>query len=473
MSVLSLEGRLQRRWLLALLSVCALFSVAAAAGWTATVEQVSNINLRTGAYPYQPTAIGDDLYFYADAGPDDQLFRTRGGETVQLTHIYTDSIGIAGDYTPYLPPARAGSSIFLASMQMWTENGVRPYEIWRVNESLPGGAELYWRSDGAIPVVWANAGDLLYVRMRNGSSDELWMTDGGDGGLQLVKAGLEPVYGGGLEQTGATAAYFNASASLSSPVWYWRADAAGVTPLDTLGVSSNEGDSSAVLQDDFYVRNWVRVVRVPAGSAKGELIFDGGWDYQLQGMYALGGKLFLVDAANPYTGPEFVLWRYDPAQSRLQRIGAYGSPIAGLTAMGDSVYFVLNGKDGAPARLMRLSHTSSTAVEAGTLSGDLVDGNSPSTAATDSMLYMQLVVNRGWELWGSDGTAAGTRSITRLWDYDQDSKFNNCPCITPAGGALYFDKMASAKSVEMWRVNVTETPADPHHLYLPQVNKQP
>lgn len=47
------------------------------------------------------------------------------------------------------------------------------------------------------------------------------------------------------------------------------------------------------------------------------------------------------------------------------------------------------------------------------------------------------------------------------------------PCITPLGDTLYFDKMASANSVEMWRVTVAATLPDPHHLYLPQVIKQP
>lgn len=471
MPIQSLRKRLQRRWWLAVLSVCVLLSIAAYTGWTADVKQVSNINPITGAYPYLPTVIGDDLYFYADANYDHQLFRTRGDETVQLTHVYSDSAGIYGSYTPYLPPVQAGSSIFFASMETWTEEGTRPYEIWRVNESLPEGAKLYWRSTGQVPMGWANAGDLLYVRMRNGSTDELWMTDG-TSDLQLVKDGLAPEYGRGFEHTSANAAYFYSFVYTSSAMWHWRADASGILPLDTLGVTNLESYSSAVVQDDFYVHNGVRVVRVPSGSTQGELVLDGGWENRIQQMYAAGGKLFFVDAADPFMGPDFVLWRYDPAQSQLQRIGSYTSPIKAVVAMGDSAYFVLDGKDEAPTRLMRLPHASAAAVEAATLDGDLVDANWPSLAAGDSKVYMQLAANTGWNLWGSDGTAEGTQLITLLWDY-RDSKFNNCPCITPLGDTLYFDKMAKAKSVEMWRVDVVEPVSQPHHLYLPQMNKMP
>lgn len=454
------RGQLRRQWLV-VFSLCALFSIAAAAGWSADVKQVSNINPTNGAYPYLPTAIGDDLYFYANAGPDHQLFRTRGDETVQLTNIYSDSIGLAGDYTPYLAPARAGASIFFASMQMATDAGVRPYEIWRVNEASPGGAELYWRSTELIPLGWAQAGDLLYIRMRNGSSDELWVTDGGSGGLQLAKAGLASKWGAAFKQVGSNAAYFEAFTSAPFTAWYWRAGAGGVTPLDTLGVS---GSSSAIYQDDFYVTNGTRVVRVPAGSTQGELVFEGGWVASIQELHAVGDKLFLIDAQHPLVGPEFVLWRYAAAQKQLERIGAY-SRIVGMAAVGDSAYFVTAG---AEDTLMRLPATSSAAVEVTKLTGaNLADGNSPNLAAGSTLLYLQVAKDNGWELWASDGAAAGTRPLSRIWDYAQDAQFNNCPCITVAGDTLYFDKLAAAKSVEMWRVKVAED----HPLYLPHVVK--
>jgi hypothetical protein len=359
-----------------------------------------------------------------------------------------------------------GSSILFMVMQS-TGDISRPYEIWRVNETLPEGAELYWRSTGPIPLDWATVGDLLYIRMRNGSSDELWATDGTDDGMRLVKAELASGYGARFEHADANAIYFESFTSLPVQMWYSRIDANGVTPLDTLGVFSNDGYSTAVYQGDFYVKNGTRVVRVPAGSTQGELVLDGGWDYRLAEMHAIGDYLFFLDHSE-YWSPSLptVLWRYDGQQNRLERIGEYNW-IAGMAALRDSVYFVVQYTDGATTQLMRLPNASATAVEAATLEGaSLVDGNSPSMVASDSMLYMQITINRGWELWGSDGTAAGTRSITRLFDYDQENKFNNCPCLTVVGDTLYFDKMAKAKSVEMWRVNVS---AEDRPLYLPYV----
>lgn len=286
-----------------------------------------------------------------------------------------------------------------------------------------------------------------------------------DGGRQAGQQYQPERWGLSLSFDASTdAAYFYASSGANA---YWRIAGGNVTALDTLGVSSEEAWSAVMLGDDLYVRNGGRVVRVPGGSTRGEVVLDGGWNGSLQKMVAAAGKLFLVDAPNPFSGPDSVAWRYDPVQKRLDRIGTY-TEISAVGVMGESVYFTDEPQSG-PARLMRLSAQATAAGQVATVGPAGESSDVLNIVADGSLLYLHVIIDNGRELWGSDATAAGTRSIARIWDYDQPSKFNNCPCLAVAGGSLYFDRMTSAKSVEMWRVETAGVVPSNDFLYLPNV----
>ena len=144
---------------------------------------------------------------------------------------------------------------------------------------------------------------------------------------------------------------------------YWRADANGATPLDTQGViSTNSYLAAEIYQGDLWATDGRRVVRVPAGSTTGEVVLNGGWDYELDRLYAAGDNLYLVDRHMVAMEPiQDVLWRYNAATKVLERIGKYGA-IDTLAAMGDSLYF--SDTYGEPAnqatRLLRLLQTAKT-----------------------------------------------------------------------------------------------------------------
>ena len=184
-------------------------------------------------------------------------------------------------------------------------------------------------------------------------------------------------------------------------------------------------------------------MRVPAGSTTGEVVLNGGWEYELDRLYAAGDNLYLVDRHFVTMEPiQDVLWRYNAATKVLERIGKYGA-IDTLAAMGDSLYF--SETFGEPAnqntRLLRLLQTAKTpsVVSVMAAGGDNGAGH---MVAAGSLVYLHVWRNGfDWDLWASDGTPDGTRMLTPIWRRsDGSSKFNNCPCLTVANGRLYFEK---------------------------------
>lgn len=111
------------------------------------------------------------------------------------------------------------------------------------------------------------------------------------------------------------AAYFHSVHPDVSGDRYWRADANGATPLDTQGViSTNSYLAAQIYQGDLWATDGDGLCVCPVGSTTGEVVLNGGWDYELDRLHAAGDNLYLVDRHMVAMEPiQDVLWRYNAA----------------------------------------------------------------------------------------------------------------------------------------------------------------
>jgi ELWxxDGT repeat protein len=248
-----------------------------------------------------------------------------------------------------------------------------------------------------------------------------------------------------------------------------------VTALDLQGLVSSGYLTTAIYQADLYLTDGTQVVRVPAGSSTAESMISGGWDRGITRLAATEVDLFLVEHVRgmPTDPIQDVLWRFNGTTKALDRIGQFGE-IAAITALGDSVYFsdTSGGTGSQVTQLMRVPHAAKTASKVAVLVADRSSSGINSVAA-GNLLYLQVKRNLDWELWASDGTAAGTRKVTDIWlAGDGASEFNYCPCLAAAGNQIYFDKKVGQNSVELWTAPSTDTPEYTEFVYLPHLERR-
>jgi ELWxxDGT repeat protein len=184
-------------------------------------------------------------------------------------------------------------------------------------------------------------------------------------------------------------------------------------------------------------------------------IYAGAYNARISYLTAVNGVL----AFRATDGSGYALWVYDPttgtATALLDKDGN-GIPEPGaMIVMDDKAYFsqyndgVLYVTDGTPAGTFKLTATSAPAV-------------SPLPYGIDSSSGQALVVNHvlyfvgyesasGEELWKTDGTAAGTALVKDIYE---GSSGSNIAYMTEMGGKLYFSAEgytgSTSTGYELW-----------------------
>lgn len=387
---------------------------------------VANINRgldhSAGSWPRSFTAAGDYVYFVADDGTHgDQLWRT--DHTPSGTVRVGDPIPPGGPYADYRPDgltALDDTLYFTAAGALWRVRGTSAPELvesdaaWILarlgSEILFARDEQIWITDGtpaaARWVAPAFSGDGFVSDRRlfalscdyDDSGCSLWSSDGTPAGTGIVR------------QLGAGPLHFLNHLDLPlehaaiGDIVYFLGETADA------GVELWRSDGSA---DGTWM---VRDIN-PGPASAFPIHYDNSGD-PLAYLAAVGDQVFFV-ASNGTTG--FELWRSDGTPAGTQ-------PVADTVAGSEGLFDCVHTDQGCDAYTR--------------------------PAVLDGMYYIavrQPGDDGTWQLWRSDGTAAGTRVLESGID----------PHIVAGNGQLYFVRRDDEERPQLWRRGAMDDASGP------------
>jgi ELWxxDGT repeat protein len=330
-------------------------------------------------------------------------------------------------------------------------------EIWTTDGTDAGTRRLADITVRGTPALLL--GKAFFAGPGSGLRAALWSTDGTPAGTARIadlgegSGGLSPVLLG-------KRFFFLAPVDRQSQLWVSDGTRPGTRPLSNLSDASGSyprgftpfGNGALFSADDGDGRRMWRTDGTAAGTHPLSAVTQ-----PLETVSGSGGVAFVLSGYDRFS-PPFRIWRTDGTEEGTFRIDPSGLETLGVLApfRGGAVFGVGvgvgvgAGGEGSGAE----DHLSLWETD-GSLSGTRLLLDLPADVshisqirALGSRLY--LVVRRassgGYELWASDGTAAGTRSLTegRLADLDPR------PPMALTGGRVYF-----AAEDRIWKTDGT------------------
>lgn len=321
------------------------------------------------------------------------------------------------------------------------------------------------------PFAPAAVGGTFFFRADDGTHGmELWRSDGTEAGTFLVKdlvpgpASSDPRT---LLSTGGQVFFKASDAAGASHLWRSDGTEAGTFPLKA--VTSSVEPLVAIAGTVFFtgVDGGFELWRTD-GTLEGTVLVKdlstspgGGFP---TGLTAVGETLFFVAGADDGSGRE--LWRSDgtaPGTFRVKDIhpGPNSSNPDSLTAVGQLLFFRATDATGS-SRFWRSDGTSAGTFRIDNVlavgpSGVIQCGTSPVSQFFDfggTLFFAGANDGSGdLELWRSDGTQAGT---FRVKDVFAGSNPSSPYCFVDVGGTLFFAANDGVSGQELWRTDGTE-----------------
>jgi len=319
----------------------------------------------------------------------------------------------------------------------------------------------------STPTNFVEVGGLTLFAANDGTNgNELWRSDGNQGGTVLVKdiwPGANSSYVSGARATLNGVLYFAANDGVSGAE-LWRSDGseAGTwrvkdinptgssTPVslttvgNTLFFTANDGANGPELWKSDGTEGGTTMVQDlrpgPVGSAPGSLL-------------NVSGTLFFT-ANDGTTGAE--IWKSDGTPGEITLVKdirpgtSPSSQVAWLTNVGGTLFFAAN-------QLGSVELWKSDGTPEGTIPvQEVVDGG-PATPSSlvnfaGSLYFVASGVGTGNELWKSDGTPEGTSLVKDILPGDGSS---NPIGLTAAGSQLFFFANDGVSGNELWKSNGT------------------
>ncbi|AEI62986.1 hypothetical protein [Corallococcus macrosporus] len=369
----------------------------------------------------------------------------------------------------------------------------KPVPDWLTNvqgtlffaSNLYGDRAILWRSDGTsegtVPVKefpWPGPGSegvsdftpvgnhLFFMAAAPPFGRELWVSDGTGAGTRLV-ADLEPGSAGAsllyFGQAGDALTFFRRSLG-GAGLSLWRSDgteagtfqlmdygaAREVSPR-SLGVAgarlftvSSAGEGTWLWRTDGTAAGTTRVKRVDAGqvSVSGWVLTEAG-----EGVFVFHDE-----------GPITEVWKTDGTPGGTVRLESFGGHVGLQGTLGGHVYLASTVGEGTALRLSRVSLAGGGKETAVTLPNRYAGepGAWPfvqQTVRSGGKLYLSVGIGttgpapREVSLWATDGTAAGTRELSRgLSTSDEWAS----PLVDTGAGALVFSTNEGGMGLEPW-----------------------
>jgi ELWxxDGT repeat protein len=374
----------------------------------------------SGLYPQEMTARPDGTVFftgYANDSGDRELWKTDGtaGGTVLVRDIRPD-----GASNPHGLTAVGGLVFFAAN------DGVHGDALWKTDGTEAGTVMVKdFRpdaQDGSVENLTAHGGKVYLVATGPGQVRQLWSSDGTDAGTSQLIVGQESAFSDNFRLLVSSGdwLYFTHLNSAGDDVELWKTDgtAAGTSTV----IDLRHGPGSTTFYD--MVDAGGSLVFVASPDANGPEIFR--TDGTAAGTVALtdlntggGGsvgirKALPVGSSVYFTTSDDAVYRTDGTPSGTTKLGTFPStnqmPMA---AAGGVVYFGAVDADADTTTLYRTDGT-----PAGTFPVRTFAGSFPSEIRLEPLGDRLAVAGRdpqyGFELWLSDGTAAGTTLVSDI-----------------------------------------------------------
>jgi len=414
--------------------------------------------IASGVLDFPPARVGNRAYFAAaDPVHSTELWTTDGSQAG--TRLVKDiapgrMAGLQASPSTPLESASAGGLFFFLA-----NDGAHGLELWRsdgtdagtflLKDVCPGTCTPYSAFPHFQKLEARAIGDTLFFVANN----DLWKTDGSSAGTVLVTDPVGPV--SSLLGVASDLLLFVADDG-SSGQEVWRSDGTEGGTYFLLDINSGasgsfphsavsfEGNLYFVAYDGFAFRLWktdgtfADLVAELAGGTVG----------------VFGGKLYFAGFDQVH-GSE--LWVTDGtiAGSRLVEEVLPGPngyfPLSGFTFAGDTLYFV-----GGVGDIWRTDGT-----EAGTapVGGDAITFSPSRMRAAGSRLYFERQdAAHGFEPWVTDGTATGTTLLSDIRPGTSSSVSNTPPGTI--GARVLFSADDAVHGVELWATDGTPAGTD-------------
>ncbi len=459
-----------------------------------TVPGPYSTTVPAGSNPAQLTVAGNTLFFTADDGSHGpELWKSDG--TSDGTSLVKD---IETGSSPYLTgssPAglfAVGNSVFFAATDHFSGT-----ELWKSNSTAAGTTlvkDINRNTQGSNPRSAVAVGPITYfVAADADHGEELWKTDGTAAGTVLVKDLLP---GGGSSSPQQLVSFngvlFFTARDAAGNYQLYRSDgtAAGTTLFKSFAADPGDGTLPAaahVSVGDLTVFDGKLYFTVAAGSSADLYRTDGTPGgtvrmYRFPGLVSfaappslggltVAGKYLYFVASQPSAGSE--LWRTDGRDTRIVRDinrGVADAAPAPLIAAGGRLFFTaddgVHGRelwtsDGTPAGTRMVKDVNPGAGSA-FYGGDSYVPDQFAAAGT-TVFFAANDGAHGWELWKSDGTAAGTVLVKDInpamdlpWPGGGPTPRSSSPAHLAAyNGAVYFQADDGVNGVELWKSDGT------------------
>ena len=391
-------------------------------------------------------AVGGQVLFSAlSADKGFEPFRTDG--TPAGTGVLRDiNPGLASS-EPSAPAVLGGAGYFFA------DDGLNGHELWR-SDGTPGGTVLLKDINGGFEGVWPDSitpfgSGVVFSARGLAGGYEPWASDGtaaGTNALGELQPGPAPSgYDGPRDYVPiAGGAMVFAGTGAAQGEELWRLDPGGAVSLVR---DINVGAADAVIRD-LVSTNGLAFFVAKSSNGKFALWRSDGTFGGTSVVDDLGGNDTSGSSVQPTVLGTFVvyrrsgtgeLWRTNGTAAENVKIG--NGPANDIAVSGDTVWYVTNTR-----KLFKATSTPGSEVQVADLPGT---SSVDQLEATPTGLFIALgIFETKWryELWHSNGTAAGTQGLSLL--ADDGSRWNWE--LTFVGGQLYFQGSDAQHGLEPW-----------------------
>ncbi|QDT75388.1 ELWxxDGT repeat protein [Lacipirellula limnantheis] len=441
-------------------------------------------------YGAMAAVVGDLLYFSAATGPSDSELWRSDGTDAGTYRVKDIRLGNQGSTPQHL--TNAGGALYFAA-----NDGATGNELWKSDGTEAGTVlvkDIQAGASGSGPFDLTEMNGLLYF----GASAAVWCSDGTEAGTTLL-FGDQPIPNfiqlpmplGSLNETYANldqivnlngTLYFPGRDSYGSQlIALWKYDGAGnatrVLSNNTAGVNSFNtfetihfltaaGDKLYFAGDSFYHGNepWISD-GTTAGTRLLKDVTGMDTDSSVSGLTNANGTLrFIANTGVSSQTPPRGWWTTDGTIAGTTSYAANTGKMNGYSFIGSAggltFFKTTNSSSDNDWELWRTDGTAAGTLRAKDIRPGAESGlGSGSTGAVEMNGFLYFRANdgiHGFELWRSDGTEAGTTMVADVFPGDMNGVSNvNFTPMANVGGTLYFVANDGASGNALWRTDGT------------------
>ncbi len=390
---------------------------------------------------------------------------------VSLLFLDTTLFGQSFNLLKDINPGSGGSSFFNFTNVNGTlffrpDDGVHGDELWKTNGTTAGTVmvkDIFPGVTGCEIEMLTNVNGVLFFKANDGiHGSELWKSDGTETGTVMIK----DIYPGAASSSATSfyaangLLYFNANdGSNGRELWKSDGTAAGTIMVKDIfpgaatsgmgagtpnsgnpqGFTNVNGTVFFMASDDYYKTEVWKTDGTPAGTTLVRDIYPG-LNYALNNFINVNGTLFFT----VYGGTEGnELWKSDGTTAGTVMIKSLfgGNFDNHCVALGNNVYFLetdgLYKSDGTEAGTVMVKER-----------GDAYFNVVELLTTFNGQIYFTGYDNiHGWELWKTNGTAAGTQLVKDINVGIGNSEINSFAIV---GNKLMFSATDQVHGNEVW-----------------------